>query len=195
MSHTKPLRPPVGRFTLGKAIRRRAVSEGIRESTKLGMCLLSSRTLRGSYPYTLMTVKWPDERNLAAMWVISKANVDLEDSSPPFDQVNLVCTQREADNEKDLIHSKIELFKIITSCDTNVCWHSFRKIVHTFIDDHQFSKDDFERVGEFELAAECAHVVLQCLYVARIGRPDIPWTGNTFARGCHGIEQGVRQKD
>ena len=80
------------------------------------------------------------------MWVISEANVDLKDSSPPFDQVYLVCTQRKADNDKDLIHSKSDLLNVITSCEG----------------DHQFSKDDFERVGEFELAAECAQVVLQC---------------------------------
>ena len=116
------------------------------------------------------------------MWVTSKENVDLENSSPPVDQVNLVCTQWEADNDKDLIHSKSELFKIITSCDTNVCWYNFRKIVHPSIDDHQFSKDDFETVGEFELAAECAQVVLQCLYVARSGRPAVLWPVNTLTR-------------
>ena len=141
-----------------------------------------------------MTVKWPDERNLAAMWVPSKANVDWEESSPPFDQVNLVCTQREADNDKDLVHSKSELFKIITSCDMNVFWHSFRKIVHHSIDDHQFSKDDFETVGESELGAECAQVVLLCLYVARVGRPDILWTGITFERAGTELSRACDKK-
>ena len=42
-----------------------------------------------------------------------------------------------------------------------------------FIDDHQFSEDNFETLGEFELAAECEKVILQCLYVARSGRPAV----------------------
>ena len=39
------------------------------------------------------------------------------------------------------------------------------------MDDHQCSPEIFESEGE--LARVCAQIVLQCLYFARIGRPDL----------------------
>ena len=33
-----------------------------------------------------------------------------------------------------------------------------------------------------ELSQECSHIVLKCLYLARIGRPDILWSVNKLAR-------------
>ena len=33
-----------------------------------------------------------------------------------------------------------------------------------------------------ELSHVCSQIVLKCLYLARIGRPDIPWSVNKLAR-------------
>ena len=33
-----------------------------------------------------------------------------------------------------------------------------------------------------ELSTVCSHIVLKCLYLARIGRPDILWSVNKLAR-------------
>ena len=38
-------------------------------------------------------------------------------------------------------------------------------------DDHQFKEEEMGSVGE--LSTVCAQIVLKCLYLARIGRPDI----------------------
>ena len=48
------------------------------------------------------------------------------------------------------------------------------------LDDHLLKKEEFESVGE--LSKVCSQIVLTCLYLARIGRPDILWSVNTFAR-------------
>ena len=48
------------------------------------------------------------------------------------------------------------------------------------IDDHQFKKQELGAVGE--LSNVCSPIVLKCLYVARIGRPDILWSVNKVAR-------------
>ena len=56
-----------------------------------------------------------------------------------------------------------QLYKVSTPC----------------IDDHHF-KEEMESVGE--LSQICSQIVLQCLYLARIGRPDIPWSVNKLAR-------------
>ena len=48
------------------------------------------------------------------------------------------------------------------------------------LDDHQFKQKELESVGE--LSEVCSQIVLKCLYLARIGRPDILWSVNKLAR-------------
>ena len=56
-----------------------------------------------------------------------------------------------------------QLYKVSTPC----------------IDDHHF-KEEMKSVGELSLV--CSQMVLKCLYLARIGRPDILWSVNKVAR-------------
>ena len=44
----------------------------------------------------------------------------------------------------------------------------------------QFKEEEMGSVGE--LSKVCSQIVLKCLYLARIGRPDIPWSVNKLAR-------------
>ena len=48
------------------------------------------------------------------------------------------------------------------------------------LDDHQIKKEELKHKGEF--SEVCSHIVLKCLYLARIGRPDILWSVNKLAR-------------
>ena len=48
------------------------------------------------------------------------------------------------------------------------------------IDDHHFEEEEMKSVGE--LSHVCSQIVLKCLYLARIGRPDILWSVNKLAR-------------
>ena len=48
------------------------------------------------------------------------------------------------------------------------------------LDDHHCKKEGQETVGE--CSKVCSHIVLKCLYLARMGRPDIPWSANKLAR-------------
>ena len=57
-----------------------------------------------------------------------------------------------------------QLYKVSTPC----------------IDDHHFKVEELRSVGE--LSQVCFQMVLKCLYLARIGRPDIPWSVNKLAR-------------
>ena len=57
-----------------------------------------------------------------------------------------------------------QLYKISTPC----------------IDDHHFKEEELKSVGE--LSKVCSQTVLKCLYLARIGRPDILWSVNKLAR-------------
>ena len=57
-----------------------------------------------------------------------------------------------------------QLYKVFTPC----------------IDDHHFKEEETKSVGE--LSNTCSQIVLKCLYLARIGRPDILWSVNKLAR-------------
>ena len=57
-----------------------------------------------------------------------------------------------------------QLYKVSTPC----------------IDDHHFKEEEMKAVGE--LSNTCSQIVLKCLYLARIGRPDILWSVNKLAR-------------
>ena len=45
------------------------------------------------------------------------------------------------------------------------------KVATPCIDDHHFKKEKLEPVGE--LSKVCSQIVLKCLHLARVGRPDI----------------------
>ena len=57
-----------------------------------------------------------------------------------------------------------QLYKVSTPC----------------IDDHHFKEEEMKSVGE--LSQVCSQIVLKCLYLARVGRPDILWSVNKLAR-------------
>ena len=57
-----------------------------------------------------------------------------------------------------------QLYKVSTPC----------------IDDHHFKEEEMKSVGE--LSHVCSQIVLKCLYLARIGQPDILWSVNKLAR-------------
>ena len=54
------------------------------------------------------------------------------------------------------------------------------KVSTPCIDDHHFKEEEMKFVGE--LSQVCSQIVLKCLYLARIGRPDIQWSVNKLAR-------------
>ena len=57
-----------------------------------------------------------------------------------------------------------QLYKVSTPC----------------IDDHHFKEEELKSVGE--LSKICSQIVVKCLYLPRIGRPDILWSVNKLAR-------------
>ena len=63
---------------------------------------------------------------------------------------------------------------------TNKTTQQLYKVSTPCIDDHHFKEEEMKSVGE--LSQVCTQIVLKCLYLARIGRPDIPWSANKLAR-------------
>ena len=66
-----------------------------------------------------------------------------------------------------------------------VSWQTGRlnklyKVSTPCIDDHHFKEEELKYV--WELSKVCSQIVLKCLYLARMGRPDILWSVNKLAR-------------
>ena len=61
----------------------------------------------------------------------------------------------------------------------NKTTQQLHKVATPCIDDHRFNEEELKSVGE--LSKVCSQFVLKCLYMARIGRPDILWSVKKLA--------------
>ena len=76
----------------------------------------------------------------------------------------------------ELANKKTEqLYKVSTPC----------------LDDHHFKKEELESVGQ--LSKVCSQIVFECLYLARIYRPDILWSVNKLARRVTKMDKSLWQ--
>ena len=62
----------------------------------------------------------------------------------------------------------------------NKTTQQLHKVATPCVDDHQCKEEELGSVGE--LSKVSPQIVLKCLYLARIGRPDILWSINKLAR-------------
>ena len=62
----------------------------------------------------------------------------------------------------------------------NKTTQQLHKVSTPCIDDHHFKEEETKSVGE--LSNACSQIVLKCLYLARIGRPNILLSVNKLAR-------------
>ena len=149
-------------------------------------------------------------RNKSRKWLPcgtrSMKNVDLDEPTSFLDHVFLGCTQRECKTEwyyhwrmyKDVWNTYFSWSNWkITGAEKasrglarkyveRYCELANKKVKQLYKvscpdrDDHQVKQQERESVGD--LSQVCSQVVLKCLYLARIGRPDIVWSVNQLAR-------------
>ena len=62
----------------------------------------------------------------------------------------------------------------------NMTTQQLYKVSAPCIDDHHFKEEELKSVGG--LSKVCSQIVLTCIYLARIGRPDILWSVKKLAR-------------
>ena len=83
-------------------------------------------------------------------------------------------------------HAKKCVGKMLANCRIKRRNNQMYKVATPSMDDHQFEEEEEEEEEENQSVGDsstvCSHVVLKCLYLARIGRPDILWSVNKLAR-------------
>ena len=149
------------------------------------------------------------KQNIDPMWKVLNKEVDLGEPTSFLDHVYLGCTQRPCEMSKDVVDTYRTMFESRISAGTTEKLHARKiwsygmeghakkcverycelankptqqlyKVSTPCIDDHHFKEEELKSVGE--LSTECSQIVLKCLYLARIGRPDILWSVNKLAR-------------
>ena len=88
---------------------------------------------------------------------------------------------------KDMLENA--LIDAVTLANKKV--EQFFKVSSLCLDDHQFKQEELESVGE--LSHACSQIVLKCLYLARIGRPDILVVCQQMCKSSHKMDSGMWQ--
>ena len=74
----------------------------------------------------------------------------------------------------------------------NKTTQQLNKVSTPCIDDHHFKEEELKSMGE--LSTVCSQIVVKCLYLARIGRPDILWSVNKLARSVTNLTKACDKR-
>ena len=129
-----------------------------------------------------------ENQNMARMWKKLMKHVDLDEPTSFLDHVYLGSTQRECKPNETIIEQHTQMFESRISAGATEkitrVGKASRKTVAWSYDMERHAQKCVGRYCELaelesveELSKVCSQMVLKCLYLARIGRPDILFVG------------------
>ena len=150
----------------------------------------------------------PMRQNINQMWKVLKKEVDFGEPTSSFDHVYVGCTQRGFETSKDVVeHTEMCLnlesqqaqkknffvqgILTQTFSHGSMTWKVMQRSAwkdianwRTKLSSNCTKSQQFKEERGFvgEVSKVCSQIVLKCLYLARIGRPDNQWSVNTLAR-------------
>ena len=146
------------------------------------------------------------------MWKVLKKEVDLGEPTSFFDHVYLGCTQRQCEISKDIVDNYRTMFESRISAvgaeklpfpqntrifhglmtwlvmqrsvwNDIVSWRTKRYNNSTkFLLHASMTTSSMKKKSVGESSQVCSQIVLKCVYLAGIGRPDFLWSVNKLAR-------------
>ena len=176
------------------------------ENSKLGMLFVHREKRLFLSVYVDDTKLAGKKQNLDPMWKLLNKEVDLGEPKSFLDHVYLGCTQRQCEISKDIVdncrtmfESRIHTREIfvflqgpsiwkvmprnvwndIVSWQTRRLNNSTKYPLHASMTYH-FTEHELKSVRD--LSKVSSQIVLKCLYLARIGRPEILWSAKKLAR-------------
>ena len=119
------------------------------------------------------------------------ANVSIFDQEREMFESRISATATEKLPGWEKPHAKTVAWSHDMECHAQKCGERYCELANTkkeqmykvstpCLNDHNFKKEELEAVAE--LSNMCSQMVLKCLYLSRIGRPDILWSVNKLAR-------------
>ena len=109
------------------------------------------------------------KQNIDPMWKVLNKEVDLGEPTSFLDHVYLGCTQRQCEISKDIVDDHKTMFESRISAGDSTTLQS----IYSMHDDHHFKEEELKSEGV--LSKVSSQIVLKCLYLAHLGRPDILW--------------------
>ena len=126
------------------------------------------------------------KQNLDPMWKVLNKEVDLGEPTSFLDHENLGCTQRQCQICKDTVDNYRTMFELRISAGgvEKLPFTQNLRISSWSCDMEGHAKKCvyFLLASVGDLSTVCPQSVLKCVYLARIGRPDILWSVNKLAR-------------
>ena len=124
-------------------------------------------------------------KSVRILWIITK--VCSNQGFPPRLHKKLPATKATGKPDAETISSwSYDMEGRAKKCAERYCelanktTEQWNKLATPFMDDHQFKEEENGSVEELSIV--CLQTVLKCLYLARIGRPDILWSVIKLAR-------------
>ena len=204
------VRSSFGRTVMGMAIWENPIAARLVEGFQLGMLIRTP--WQRIILICVDDIKLAGRKhNIDPMWNVLNKEVDLGDSTSFLDHEDLVCTQTQWKKQRycwqvqnhvwiqnfrrsnwkiTRLGKSAHLFVVLRyhakKCVERNCelasktTQQLYKVSTPCIDDHHFKEEKSKSVGE--LSKVCSQIVLKCLYLARVGGPDVLWSVNKLAR-------------
>ena len=196
------------RIVMGKTIRRSFIGTWMGESTELGMNVRSSKTRiyfgstcgwhqngwqeaeHGTHVeeieetcgyWRTHIISWPCVLGMHSPWMQNRMKPILN---------NIRCLNQKLPGwekpQAETVTWSYDMEGHAQKCVERYCELANKKVEQFYtvsspcFDDHHFKQEELDSIGE--LLEVCSQIVLKCLYLARIGRPDMLWSVNKLAR-------------
>ena len=125
------------------------------------------------------------KQNIDPMWTLLNKKVELGEPTSFLDHVYLGCTQRQCQTSKDTVDNYRTMFESRISAGGTEKLSYSENFSYFFMvlcyDMEGQAKKCVERYCELSNKTTQQLIVLKCLYLARIGRPDILWSVHKLA--------------
>ena len=191
ISWTKFARSSISWIAVGKTIRRSLIKTWMGENSELGMFVRSSKTR------LMKNVDFDEPTSFLDHVYLGCTQRECKPKEAIIEQHTKMCESRISAGATEKLtgwqkpHAQTSAWSYDMAGHAQKCVERYcelahkkveqrYKVSHPCLDDQHSKQEELESV--WDVSEVCSQIVLKCLYVARICRPDILWSVNKLAR-------------